>query len=147
MPIPEDYRRLGGLFQKATDRTKPFLKKCSDTKYLAVNDFLQAKYEYLELALQAFEGQGVFLRKQAKCKKQLEALRTVLESGNLGEDYVGALQRFRRIYLQEVLKPAVKSYFDRGASPKKELSRLYENALRIDGLLELIQFLGKVKSV
>ncbi|MHA1935181.1 MAG: hypothetical protein ACW97A_07855 [Candidatus Thorarchaeota archaeon] len=147
MPVPEDYRRLGGLFQKATNRTLPFLNKCSDTKYLAVNDFTQAKNEYLELALQAFGEQGIFLRKQAKCKKQLEALRIALESGNLGEDYVGALQRFRSTYLREVLKPAVKSYFDRGASPKKELARLYENALRIDGLLELIQFLGKVKSV
>ncbi|MHA2188438.1 MAG: hypothetical protein ACW99V_09385, partial [Candidatus Thorarchaeota archaeon] len=64
-----------------------------------------------------------------------------------GEDYVGALQRFRSTYLHEVLKPAVKSYFDSGMKPKKELAKLYENALRIDGLLELIQFLGKVKSV
>ncbi|MFW9802203.1 MAG: hypothetical protein ACFFFC_06100 [Candidatus Thorarchaeota archaeon] len=42
MKKPREFQTLSGLFGSVTDRTRPFLSRCSETKYLAVTDFSKA---------------------------------------------------------------------------------------------------------
>jgi hypothetical protein len=144
MRAPKDLETLSSLFGSVTDRTRPFLNRCSETKYLAVTDFSKAADQYFILAKQALEGPEKRLVSAKKCRAQYHAVKNALESGQLGSELVDALQCLRRTFVQDVLKPAMKEYMSSSGTSDR-VEKLYESALQIDGLLEVVQFFGKVQ--
>lgn len=143
MPTPEELERLGGLFDSVTESSSPFLERCPEMKCLAVTDFGRATDEYITLATQTLAAPGRGLKSGHLCERELSAVRSALESGHLGAEFVVALECLRRTYLNEVLRPAVRQYLNR-KEKLDEVRPLYENALRIDRLLEVVQFLERV---
>jgi hypothetical protein len=144
MRAPRDLGTLSGLFGSVTDRTRPFLNRCSETKYLAVTDFSKATDQYFALARQALEGPERKVVSEEKCREQYHAVKTALESGQLGPELVDALQCLRKTFVQSILKPAMQEYMSNSGSSDR-VEKLYESALQIDGLLEVVQFFGKVQ--
>ena len=144
MPTPKELERLGGLFEKATTRSQPFLERCTETKYMAVSDFSKAEDEYITMAKGVLEIPSKRKTIQKKCEQQLAAVKSALESGQLGPEYIVALQNLRQTFINGVLRPAVKAYLSKSTS-KDEVESLYEKAICIEGLLEVVQFLGKIQ--
>ncbi len=144
MPTPKELERLGGLFEKATTRSQQFLEKCTETKYMAISDFSKAEDEYITMAKGVLENPGKRKTILKKCEQQLAAVKSALESGQLGPEYIEALQNLRQSFFNGVLKPAVKAYLSKNA-PRDEVESLYERAIYIEGLLEVVQFLGKIQ--
>ncbi|NOR39008.1 MAG: hypothetical protein GQ580_05430, partial [Candidatus Thorarchaeota archaeon] len=52
MPSPKKYKKITGLFERATGGTDKFLNACWDTKYLATTDLDRARHEFRRLAKQ-----------------------------------------------------------------------------------------------
>jgi len=96
MRAPKDLETLSGLFGSVTNRTRPFLNRCSETKYLAVTDFGRAADQYFILARHALEGPKKKLVSTKQCREQYDAVKSALESGQLGPELVDALKRLRR---------------------------------------------------
>ena len=139
MPSKE-LEKLGGLFDTVTGRSKPFLKQCSDAKLLAVDDYAQASSRCLELAKQTLSIDDSCLNSTSLAKA-----RSAIESGQLDTSLIRALRQVRESYLDSVLRPAVKSFLNSEDKTIKELEGLYTSALRMDGLLEVVEFLTKVQ--
>jgi hypothetical protein len=139
MPVKE-LEKLGGLFDTVTGRSKPFLKRCSETKILAVEDYARASTECIELARQTLciENQGVN-------SSVLEKAKSAIELGQLDNSLVEALENIRKSYLESVLRPAVRLYLNSEERTIGDIEALYTSALRMDGLLEVVQFLTKVQ--
>lgn len=144
MRVPKDLETLSGLFGSVTNRTRPFLNRCSETKYLAVTDFNRATDQYFILAKQALERPEKKLVSAKKCREQYHAVKSALASGQLGPELVDALQCLRRTYVESILKPAMKEYMSSSVTSER-VENLYEFVLQIDGLLEVVQFFGKVQ--
>lgn len=144
MPAPKELEKLGGLFEKASDRSRLFLERCSETKYLAITDFAKAKNQYIGLARLALEEQKATYEARQSCRSQLAVVKSALETGLIGPDLVEALRTFKQSFFDSVLQPAVRGYLTNKAS-KAEVESLYESAIRLDGLLEAVQFLGRVR--
>ena len=147
MPAPKELERLGGLFNLSSDKSRPFLDRCSETKYLAVRDYSQATNLTVELAKQTLSEANSGLTNRTDCKRYLITLRTAVESGQLDASVVLALERLRSKYHEKVLRPAVRAYLESDDLKATEIETLYNDALRIEGLLEVIQFLKKVEPV
>lgn len=147
MPTPEELERLGNLFTLAAERNRPFLDRCSETKYLAVRDYDKATKIIFELTNQTLKEANSGLRDLIDCKGYLAKLRNVIESGQLDTDFILALEKLRTKYLEKVLGPAVRTYLRNKDLKPIEIETIYNDALRIEGLLELVQFLKKVKAV
>jgi hypothetical protein len=143
MRSPKNLETLSGLFGSVTDRTRLFLNRCSETKYLAVTDFSKATDQYLALAKQALEGPGKRIASERRCKEQYHAVKSALESGRLGPELVDALQCLRQTFVRDILKPAMQEYMSSSGTSIR-VEKLYECVLQIDGLLEVVQFFGKV---
>jgi hypothetical protein len=60
---------------------------------------------------------------------------------------IRTLEKLRSKYLEKVLKPAVRIYLENDHLKATEVELLYNDALRIEGLLEVVQFLKKVEPV
>ncbi|NHJ14718.1 MAG: hypothetical protein EAX95_13645 [Candidatus Thorarchaeota archaeon] len=144
MPAPKELEKLGGLFEQASDRSRPFLEKCSETKYLAITDYPKAADQYIVLAKYTLEEQAARYEAKRKCNLQMAAVKTALESGQLGPELVIALRNFKQSFFDGVLRPAVRGYLANEIS-KAEVESVYESAIRIDSLLEAVQFLGRVQ--
>jgi hypothetical protein len=144
MRAPKGLETLSGLFGSVTDRTRPFLNRCSETKYLAVTDFSKATDQYFVLAKQALEGPEKKIASARKCREQYLAVKSALESGQLGPELVDALECLRRTFVENILKPAMQEYMNTSGTSDR-VERLYECVLQIDGLLEVVQFFGKVQ--
>ncbi|MHA2065920.1 MAG: hypothetical protein ACXABY_16235 [Candidatus Thorarchaeota archaeon] len=142
MRAPKDLETLNGLFGSVTDRTRPFLNRCSETKYLAVTNYTKATDQYLELARQALESPERYISSKT-CRDQYLAVKSALEAGQLGPELIDALRSLRIAFLRNVLKPAMKEYMS-SSGKSEQVERLYECALELDGLLEVVQFFGKV---
>lgn len=147
MPAPKELERLGGLFNLASDKSRPFLDRCSETKYLAVRDYNRATSVTVELAEQTLREANSGLTSSADCKKYLGTLRSAVESGQLDKSVIRTLEKLRSKYLEKVLSPAVRSYLKNDELKTTEIELLYNDALRIEGLLEVVQFLKKVEPV
>jgi hypothetical protein len=144
MRVPKDLETLSGLFGSVTNRTRPFLNRCSETKYLAVTDFNRATDQYFILAKQALEGPEKKLVSAKTCREQYHAVKSALASGQLGPELIDALQCLRRTFVESILKPAMKEYMSSSVTSER-VENLYEFILQIDGLLEVVQFFGKVQ--
>jgi hypothetical protein len=147
MPAPKELERLGGLFKLASDKNRPFLSRCAETKYLAVKDYDRATNLTFELARQTLSEANAGLRSHVGSKAYLAIIRSAVESGQLDSDFIGALKKLRAQYLQKVLRPAVKDYLNNNQSKYIEIEKLYNDALRIEGLLEVAQFLKKLELI
>jgi hypothetical protein len=147
MPAPKELERLGGLFNLASDKSRPFLDRCSETKYLAVSDYNRANSVTVKLAEQTLKEANSGLTSRADCKKYLGILQSAVESGQLDTSVIHALEKLRSKYLEKVLRPAVRSYLKNDELRTAEIEPLYNDALRIEGLLEVVQFLKKVEPV
>lgn len=147
MPAPKELERLGGLFNLASDKSRPFLDRCSETKYLSVRDYNRATSVTAELAEQTLREANSGLTSSADCKKYLGTLRSAVESGQLDKSVISTLEKLRSKYLEKVLSPAVRSYLKNNELKTTEIELLYNDALRIEGLLEVVQFLKKVEPV
>ncbi|MGD9397319.1 MAG: hypothetical protein PVJ05_12880 [Candidatus Thorarchaeota archaeon] len=144
MPAPKELERLGGLFNLASDKSRPFLDRCSETKYLAVMDYKRATSITVELARQTLEEANSGLTSRDDCRRHLITLQRAVESGQLDTRVISALEKLRSNYLEKVLRPAVRTYLENEDLKTTEIERLYNDALRIEGLLEVVQFLKKV---
>lgn len=141
MPAPKELEKLGGLFDTVTGRSKPFLDRCAQTKFLAVKDYTKAADEFVELARRTLNADGTNIN--GDC---LARVKSAVESGQLDRALVDELSRLRTSYLESVLRPAVKSYLNSEEGTIADIESLYVNAVRIDGLLEVVQFLSRVNS-
>ncbi|MFW9889803.1 MAG: hypothetical protein ACFFER_16565 [Candidatus Thorarchaeota archaeon] len=146
MKTPRELETLSGLFGSVTDRTRLFLAQCSETKYLAVMDFNRALDQYISLARQAWDGPRKKQVASQECRQHYLAVKNGLESSQLSSELVNALECLRRAFLQDVLKPAMKQYMMRSIRLER-IEKLYESVMKIDGLLEIVQFFGKVQKV
>lgn len=147
MPATKELERLGGLFSLASEKNKPFLDRCSETKYLAVRDYRRAASVTVELAKQTLKEANSGLTGQTECKKYLTKLQNAVESGQLDTSVIHALEKLKSKYLEKVLRPAVRTYLKNEELETTEFELLYNDALRIEGLLEVVQFLKKVEPV
>ncbi|TFG33358.1 hypothetical protein EU527_08330 [Candidatus Thorarchaeota archaeon] len=145
MPTPKEFERLGGLFDTASNQSKPFLRRCSKTKFLAVSDYYRASDQYIELAKEILSAKSLGIRPQEACQDCLSYIRNALESGQLDTCFLDALEDLRSRYLEEILKPAFKEYIKDNTERKSDLDTIYLNALKIDGLIETIHFMNKVQ--
>ena len=79
MPTPKEFERLGGLFDTASNQSKSFLKKCSQTKFLAVSDYYRASDQYVELAKRALSAKNLGIQTQEACQTCLSDITNALE--------------------------------------------------------------------
>ncbi len=147
MPAPKELERLGGLFSLASDKSRPFLDRCSETKYLAVQDYSRATSVTVELAKQTLKEANSGLTNRADCRRYLATVQSAVEAGQLDSTVIQALEKLRSKYLEKVLRPAVRTYLENDQLKTSEIELLYKDALRIDGLLEVVQFLKKIEPV
>ena len=143
----KEIERIGSLFNAASDMNKTFLDKCSETKFLAVRDYYRAEDEYIKLAEKTLSIKGLGITGIEDCCSYLINIKSQLESGQLNTRLIDALGALRARYLEYVLRPAMKHYIHNEESNNRELKTLYSNALKIDNLLEVIQFMNKVQRV
>lgn len=145
MTTSKEYERVGGLINAASSQSKSFLKKCSKTKFLAVDDYYRASDQYVELAKEILNAKSLGIQNQDSCQASLSSIRSALELGQLDAGFLTALQDLRSRYLEDVLKPAFKEYIRENSEPKNKLETFYLNAMKIDGLVETIQFMNKIQ--
>jgi hypothetical protein len=65
----------------------------------------------------------------------------------LDKDLLDALRDLRSTYLEHMLKPAFKQYLQNDRYTKADIEKLYMNALKIDSLIEVIQFMKRVEQI
>ncbi len=147
MSNPKELERIGSLFNAASGRSKSFFDKCSKTKYLAVKDYYRAEDEYIKLATKTLSVKGLGIVGKDDCFGCLSSVKTVLESGQLNQGFVDALESLRASYLDSKLKPAVRQYLHNETVNKRALEKLYTNAMKIESLIEVIQFMNKVQDI
>ena len=95
----KELERIGGLFSLASEKHRPFLDRCSETKYLAVRDFGQATSIVVELARQTLQEANGRLLRQDEFKKYINVLQNALESGHLDSGLIKTLENLRSKYL------------------------------------------------
>jgi len=147
MPNPKELERISNLFNAASDRSKSFFDECSKTKYLAVKDYYRAEDEYVKLATKTLSVKKLGIAEEDDCYGCLSSVKTVLESGQLDQGFVDALEDFRATYLDNILRPAIKHYLHNETVNKQALEKLYANAMKIESLIEVIQFMNKVQDI
>jgi hypothetical protein len=143
----KEIERVSSLFNKLSDRSKPFLDKCSRTKFLAVNDYASAADAYMKLVRETLSNKGLGLINQTDCQDCLLSVRNALDTYQLNSDLVNALQDLRLTYLESILKPAFKQYIQSDIYTRKDIENLYMNALKIDSLIDVIQFIKRIERI
>ncbi|MFX1579689.1 MAG: hypothetical protein ACFFBJ_08560 [Promethearchaeota archaeon] len=147
MTGPKDFERIGDLFNLASKSNRPFLIRCSETKYLAVRDYSRATNVTVELAKQTLREANSGLTSRADFRGYLTTLQNAVESGMIDNNAIKALENLRTKYLEKVLRPAVQTYLEDDEQKTSEIELLYNDALRIEALLEVVQFLKKIEPV
>jgi len=145
MPDAKELERIDGLFDLASSRSRPFLDQCSEAKYLAVRDFNRATDETMKLAMRTLKSADTSFVSSPSLTRTLSQLKTAVKSGQLDANLIDTLSRFRNSYIMQVLRPAVKTYLSNKDLKTTYLDSYYESALRIDGLLEVFQFLSRIR--
>jgi hypothetical protein len=143
----KEIERVGSLFSAISDRSRPFLEKCSKTKFLAVNDYPSAADECVKLVKETLSNKGLGLADGNDFQGCLSNVRNALDSFQLNADLVDALQDLRSTYLENMLKPAFKEYIQSDTYTKEDIEKLYMNALKIDSLIEVIQFMKRIERI
>jgi hypothetical protein len=142
MSQPRNLKRLSGLLESIADQNTSFLRKCSETKILAMSDYSKAIEQYRDLAFQVLSQSSPGM----SSKGHASAATAALESGEIVGEFVDALRKLRSSYYESVLNPAMKRFLiDESQSPS-DVSPYYERAVRIDGLLEVVEFLKRIDS-
>jgi hypothetical protein len=147
MPNPKELEKIGNLFNAASGQGKPFFDKCSKTKFLAVKDYYRAEDEYIKLASKTLSGTGLGIAQKDDCYGCLTSVKSELESGQLNQEFIVALENLRSTYLDRILKPAFRQYIHNDAANKQSLEKLYTNAMKIESLIEVFQFMSKVQNI
>ncbi|MGY5879825.1 MAG: hypothetical protein RTV31_06220 [Candidatus Thorarchaeota archaeon] len=147
MSNPKELERIGNLFKAATNLSKTFLDECSKTKFLAVKDYYRAEDRYIKLAEKTLSVKSLGIAGKDDCFGCLSSVKSELESGQLDSGLVDALEDLRATYLENILRPAVKQYIHNDSTNNQGLKKLYTNALKIENLLEVIQFMNKVQTI
>ena len=143
----KEIERIANLFDVASDINKKFSDKCSETKLLAVRDYYRAEDEYIKLAEKTLSVKGLGIADQNDCCSYISSIKSQLDSGQLNASLIDSLEALRTKYLESVLRPAVRQYIHNDGSDNRELKKIYGNAMKIDNLLEVIQFMSKVQRV
>lgn len=143
MPKAVEIDRLSRLLDAISLRGRPFLNQCSDAKMLAISDMDLALEHYWNLTKEALDSDGVTLPAGLSNNSYYHAVKQAVRTRGLTASYVDALEKLRSIFLDGVLRPAVGAYLE-NRTHRVELEQLYENALKLDGLLDLANFLRKV---
>ena len=147
MPNPKELERVGYLINAASDLSKTFLDKCTKTKFLAVKDYYRAEDEYIKLAAKTLSAKGLGIAGGDDCYGCLSSVKSELESGHLNKVLIEALEDLRATYLNSIVRPAFKQYIKNDTTNNQALKKLYTNALKIENLLEVIQFMNKVQHI
>ena len=147
MANPKELERIGNLFNAASGRSKSFFDECSKTKFLAVKDYYRAEDEYVKLATKALSIKKLGITGNDDCYGCLSSVKTALESGQLNQGLIDALENLRTTYLDRMLRPAFKQYVHNDTANKRSLEKLYTNAMKIESLIEVVQFMNKVQDI
>jgi hypothetical protein len=147
MPEPREIERVDSLFSTISDRSKPFLEECSKTKFLAVRNYNRATDEYVRLVRQTLSNKGLGLANGNDCQGCLSNVISSLDSYQLDKGLLDALEDLRSTFLERMLKPAFKQYLQSDSYDKADIEKLYLNALKIDNLIEVIQFLRRIERI
>jgi len=145
MPAPTEFERLGGLVSAASNQSKQFLERCSKTKFLAISDYYRASDQYVELAKETLSSKSLGIRTHKTCQECLSDITSALEMGQLDTSFIEALENLKSMYFEDVLKPAFRDYIQEKTAHKPKFEAIYLNALKIDSLIETIQFMNKVQ--
>jgi len=148
MPNPKKLERVGTLFKAAaSNRGQSFFDQCSKTKFLAVNDYYKAEDEYIKLVTKTMSVKALGISGKDDCYGCLSSVKSALESGQLDKGLLDALENLRSTYLNRMLKPVFKQYMHNDTPNEKSLQKIYTNAMKIESLIEVIQFMNKVQPI
>ena len=147
MSNPRELEKIGNLINAASDRNQSFFDKCSKTKFLAVKDYYRAEDEYIKLATKALSVKKLGIAEDDDCHGCLSSVKTALETGQLNQGFVDALENLRATYLDSMLRPVVRQYIHNDTFNKQTLEKLYTNAMKLESLIEVIQFMNKVQDI
>jgi len=145
MPTQKELEKIGNLINSASGLDKSFFNQCSETKFLAMKNYYRAEDEYLKLASKALSAKDLGIAGKGDCYRCLSSAKSALESGQLDNDLIAALESLRSTYLERKLRPAFREYIQNETANNQPLKKLYTNALKIDSLIEVIQFMNKVQ--
>jgi hypothetical protein len=140
-----DMRVVGGLLEKISERNRPFLNRCSETKYLAVSDPARATDEYRELVRQVLSGKSVAQVKDGSCQQECAEVLSALEAGQLDSHLLDSLSSLRGVFLDNVLRPAVREYLEGEGRSTSRVEKLYDSAMKLNGLIETMRFIRRVR--
>ncbi|MFW9910730.1 MAG: hypothetical protein ACFFEF_19415 [Candidatus Thorarchaeota archaeon] len=146
MTDKDSLNKISGLLESVATRSVPFLDACSDTKLLAYSDLKKAQAKYRALAKKALSGTEKILDSKAKCTQEYNEVRMALDHKEFSSELITSLTNLRRSYLEEILRPAVKLYLKESKKSKTGIEELYEKVFRLDGLIEVAQFLHRIDS-
>jgi len=145
MPSSEKYEKLTGLFERGTGGTNRFLDACWDTKYLATTNLDQARNKFRRLAKQTLADKNTVMYSEGAYVTQFNNLFALIENKQSDTELVNALKGLRATYLKSVLQPAVRRYLKDTDKPASDVKKLYDNVARMNGLLGVIDFFGKIE--
>ena len=147
MPEPKEIERVGSLFSSLSNRSKPFLEKCAKTKFLAVSDYNRASDEYVKLVRKTLNNKGLGLAYGNDCQGCLSNVISSLDTFQMDTGLLDALEDLRSTYLESMLKPALKQYLQSESYTRADIEQLYMNALKIDSLIEVMQFMKRIERI
>ena len=142
MSDPESMKRIGGLLKDIVSVDRGFLDRCCRVTTLAITDYQRAVDECLALAAEVANLYGD--SSEDACRQFAVTLKDALRSGQLDQDLVSVLKSLRQQYLCSVLQPAVKEFLSSDSESRDKIERLYERALAIDGLLDVVSFFQRL---
>jgi len=135
--------RLTGLLTAVSTASKPFLQQCSEAKFLALSDYRRATDRYRRLAAEALDSDC--FERLTSCEDLMRELRAAVTSGYIDSACIDAMEILRTKYIQSVLRPAVRKYLRSESASIRDLMTLYDGAIRLGSLLDVAEFLSRVK--
>jgi hypothetical protein len=139
-------RVVGGLFEKVSELNRPFLDRCSETKYLAVSDLARATVEYKSLVRQFLGSRNATIEEDISCRRECDEVLSAVETGQLDSRLVESLATLRGAFLDNVLRPAVQKYLEGDDRSFSRVGPLYDSAVKLNGLIETVRFLRRVRT-
>jgi hypothetical protein len=107
-----------------------------------MSDYGKAIDQYRDLAFQVLKQSDPSMPPA----EFLSAATTALDSSDKVDEFIEVLRKLRSNYYESVLNPAVKKFLIDETQTPSDVSHYYERAVRIDGLLEVVEFLKRVDS-
>ncbi len=144
MTPKQEIKRIAQLLHIMKGQCEPFLQECSETKLLAIDNPDRAVKKYLKLASDTLSSNS--LSSDPSCGPILQDVLTALSTGSLNGSLVDSLNRLRRTYLVDVLRPAVQTFLRKGEGTSTQMQKLYDRALKLDSLFHAAVFLSRLSS-